>query len=45
MTVRKNNVQVGLLQFAHDTLFLCQIRYQNVVTIKCIMRVFKKFFV
>jgi len=40
IVVGKNNVEVGLLQFVDDTLFLCQARYQDIV-VKSILRGFE----
>ena len=38
---RINEVEVSILQFADDTLFLCEDSFDNVVTMKAILRGFK----
>ena len=39
--VGQKRVEVSLLQFADDTLFVCQPKYQSILTIKAILRSFK----
>ena len=39
--VGQNGVEVSLLQFADDTLFVCQPKYQSILAIKVILRSFK----
>jgi len=39
--VGQKGVEVSLLQFADDTLFLCQPKYQSILAIKVILRCFE----
>jgi len=41
LKVGKNNVGVNLLQFADDTLFVCEANLQNIMAIKSILRCFE----
>ena len=41
LRIGRNEVELGVLQFADDTLFLCQDRFSNVVTLKAILRGFE----
>ena len=41
LKIGKNELEVCILQFADDTLFLCENTFSNVVTLKAILRGFK----
>jgi len=41
LRIGRNEVELGMLQFADDTLFLCQDIFSNVVTLKVILRGFE----
>jgi len=41
LKVGRKNIEMGLLQFADDTLFLCENSFTNVVTLKAILRGFE----
>jgi len=42
--VGSNDIEINLLQFSDDTLFICENTVQNVMTIKCILRCFELVF-
>jgi len=41
LKVGENEVEVNLLQFVDDTLFLCELNIQNILTIKVMLRCFE----
>jgi len=41
--VGEKEVEVTLLQFVDDTLFVCQPKYQSILAIKVILRNFEEF--
>ena len=41
LTIRRKEVEVSILQFTNDTRFLCEDSFDNVVTMKAILRGFE----
>lgn len=39
--LRNNKIKVNLLQFADDTLFLCEMNNQNILALKSMLRCFE----